>query len=147
MTTPLVQQGTLNRLRASVVFTDNSALNVTAPYLAKEAINMTPEGPVGRLEPTMTGGVTSPEPYQMMIVTMHILRSQSLSALYKQQIETSANVGDISIIPDASTLPNYNLSNCIIENVDAMTFDGTQPGFTVRIRGIYYINAALYAGG
>ena len=147
MSTTLVQQGTLNRLRASAVFADKSALNVTAPDLSKEGISLAFEGPTGRLEPTMTGGVTSPEPYQMATATMHILRTQSLSALYKAQIETNVNVGDLSIIPDASTLPNYDLSNCILESVNEMTFDGNQPGFTVRVRGIYYINAALYAGG
>ena len=37
---PLVDQGTLNRIRASVEFTDFPELNVTSSYLAKAGISM-----------------------------------------------------------------------------------------------------------
>ena len=40
MANPQVIQGTLNRLLANVVYADFPQLNVTAPYLAKEAISM-----------------------------------------------------------------------------------------------------------
>ena len=140
----LVDQGTLNRLRGSVVFANFPELNVTAPFLGKEAIGIAFEGPTGQILGTLTGGVTSPEPYQMATVTMHILRTQFLAESYKAQIEVSSNVGSVNVIPDADTLDNYQLENCIIENVEAMQFDGNQAGMVVRIRGIYYINAALY---
>ena len=140
----LVGQGTLNRLRGSVVFAFNPELNVTAPFLGKEAIGLAFEGPTGQIIGTLTGGVTSPEPYQMATVTMHILRTQFLAEIYKTVIEVSSNVGPVNVIPDTDTLGNYQLENCIIESVEPMQFDGNQAGMVVRIRGIYYINAALY---
>ena len=49
MAAPLIQQGTLNRLRGSVVYSTNATLNVTAPYLAREAISIAFEGDAGML--------------------------------------------------------------------------------------------------
>lgn len=140
----LVAQGTLNRLRGSVVFAQFPELNVTAPFLGKEAIGLSFEGPTGQIIGTLTGGVTSPEPYQMATVTMHILRTQFLADTYKTQIEVSSNVGSVNVIPDSDALSNYQIENAIIESVEPMQFDGNQAGMVVRIRGIYYINSALY---
>jgi hypothetical protein len=141
---PLINQGTLNRLRGSVVFASNATLNITAPYLSKEAISIAFDGDAGLLIPTLTGGVTSPEPYQMATVTIHLLKSQSLSNVYKKQIEANVNVGDVSVITDSAALGDYALSNCIIKGVRDITFDGVVPGFVVTIAGIYNINSNLW---
>lgn len=141
---PNVNQGTLNRLRASVVFGSNAVLNVTSSYLAREAITMGFDNDAGLLIPTMTGGVTSPEPYQMVTLTMHLLKSQGLSSTYKTQFETNVNVGDFTVIPDAATLANYNLVNGVLLGVTDMSFDGNNPGFIVRLKGIYQTNSALF---
>ena len=85
---PLIQQGTLNRLRGSVVYANDATLNVTAPYLAREAISIAFEGDAGMLIPTLTGGVTSPEPYQLATITIHLVKSQALANVYKSQIES-----------------------------------------------------------
>lgn len=144
MANPLVPQGTLNRLRASLVYASNPSLNVTAAYLAREAISVSFENDAGRLIGTLTGGVTSPEPYQMCTVTMHILKTQGLASTYKSQFEANTSVGDVTLIPDAATLPNYNLSNAVLMGVSEMTFDGGQPGFAVRLQAIYYVNSNLF---
>lgn len=144
MANPQVQQGTLNRLRASVVYAGFAALNITAAYLAREGISMAFDNDAGLLIGTMTGGVTSPEPYQMATVTIHMLKTQALSNAYKAQFETLVNVGDFQVIPDAATLDNYQLSNGILQGVQEMTLDGNQPGFVVRLKGIYFTNASLY---
>jgi hypothetical protein len=141
---PFINQGTLNRLRGSVVFASNQTLNVTAPYLAKEAISIAFDGDAGMLIPTLTGGVTSPEPYQMATVTIHLLKTQALSDAYKTQIEADVNIGDISVITDASTLSDYALTNCVIKGVRDITFDGTNPGFVVTIAGVYNVNSNLW---
>jgi len=140
-----VQQGTLNRLRGSVIYAEFAQLNVTASYLDKAAISLAFEGDAGELITTLTGGVTSPAPYQIANVTMHLLRSQSLANAYKVQFETDTTMGSVNIIPDADTLDNYQLENCILVRVEDQNFDGTQPGMIVRLRGIYYVNAALFA--
>ena len=140
----LIPQGPLNRLRGSVVFAENPALNVTAPFLDKEAISLAFEGPTAQLLGTLTGAVSSAEPYQIATVTMHLLRTQVLAEIYKTQIEVNSVIGSVNVIPDSDALDNYQLENCIIESVEAQQFNGQQPGMVVRLRGIYYINAALY---
>ncbi len=144
MATPLIQQGTLNRLRGSVVYSSNPTLNVTAPYLAKEAISIAFEGDAGLLIPTLTGGVTSPEPYQMATVTINLLKSQSLANVYKTQIETNVNIGDVAIISDSATLGDYDLTNCILKGVRDIQFDGNVAGFVITLTGIYNVNALLW---
>ena len=144
MASPLIPQGTLNRLRGSVVFGSNPTLNVTAPYLAKQAISIAFEGDAGLLIPTLTGGVTSPEPYQMATITINLLKSQALSNVYKAQIEANVNVGDIAVIADSASLSDYELTNCIIKGVRDITFDGDVAGFVVTITGIYNVNGNLW---
>lgn len=144
MGNPFVAQGTLNRLRGSVVYADFPELNVTAPYLAKEAISLGFEGDTAQLIGTLTGGVTSPEPYMFGTVTMHLLRSQSLSNAYKNQIEFDTVIGDVNIYTDSSTLGHFQLNNCVLQSIQEMAFDGSQAGLVVRLRGVYYINSAMY---
>jgi len=144
MASPLINQGTLNRLRGSVVYASNASLNVTAPYLAREAISIAFDGDAGMLIPTLTGGVTSPEPYQMANVTINLLKSQALADVYKTQIQTNTNVGDVSIIADSAALSDYQLTNCILKGVRDVTFDGNIPGFVVVLTGIYQVNGNLW---
>lgn len=141
---PLVSQGTLNRLRGSVVCTDNPNLNVTAAFLGKEGIGLALEGETTLMLPTMTGVATSPEPYQMCSVSVHLLKTQQLSDLYKQRMETDSRIGDITVRPDASTLSAYPLTNCAIESVAPLNFAGQDAGFVVTIKGTYAINNSLW---
>lgn len=144
MANPNIQQGTLNRLLASVVCTTNPQLSVISGFLAKEGISIAFEGDTSQLIQTMTGGVTSPEPYVFANVTIHLLRSQAIASLYKTQIETNTSIGAIVVIPDSVTLIPYQLQNCILQNVQEMTFDGNNAGFIVKIRGVYQINSSLF---
>ena len=144
-TSPFVQQGTLNRLRGSVVFASNQTLNVTAPYLAKEGISIAFEGDAGLLIPTLTVGVTSPEPYQVATVTINLVKSQALANIYKQQFEANVNVGDVSVIADSATLSDYEIQNCVLKGIRDITMDGNQAGFVVTLSGIYQVNSQLWA--
>jgi hypothetical protein len=139
-----IAQGTLNRLRGSVVYANNTALNITAPYLNRDAISISFDGDAGMLIPTLTGGVTSPEPYQMGNITINMVKSQALANYYKLQIETNVNVGDVSIIGDSATLGDYEFTNCILKGVRDIVFDGNQAGFVVTLTGIYLTNSALW---
>jgi|SRR6516164_6220437 hypothetical protein len=139
-----IQQSTLNRLKASVVFATLPQLGVTSPFLGKQGLSLTFEGDAGQLLPTMTGGVTSPEPYQFATVEMHLLKTQGLANAYKDQIESDVNVGTINVIGDAATMEEWQLQNCIIQSEAPGAFDGQNPEFVVRIRGVYYINRALW---
>ena len=145
MANQLVVQGTLNRLRGSVVYADYPELNVTAPYLAREAINLAFDGDTSQLLGTLTGAVTSPEPYTYGTVTMHLLRSQFLADLYKSQIETNTTLGSVTVIGDSDTLGDFQIENCVLMSIQELAFDGNQPGLVVRLRGVYNINALLFA--
>ncbi len=144
MPNPLVAQGTLNRLSASLSWPDFPELNVTPPFLAKEAIRLALEGQSVVMLPTMTGTVTSPEPYMMISVTAHLLKTNALGPLYKAKMEDLATLGDGVVRPDTSNMPPYDITNCAIESVRELDFSGADPGFVVTIRGYYIVNNALW---
>jgi hypothetical protein len=145
MPNPQIVQGTLNRLRGSVVYTDFPQLNVTAPYLAKEALSIAFEGDTSLLIGTLTGAVTSPEPYTFGTVTMHLLRTQALADAYKAQIELNTTMGDVSVYGDSATFSRFVLNNCVLMSLQEITFDGNQAGLIVRLRGVYNVNSSLWA--
>lgn len=139
-----VPQGSLNRLRASVNFANNQQLNVISANLGKAGIIARPISESSVLIPTMTGGVTSPEPYQIYEITIHLLRTQGLVSSYKAQIETLCDVGDLTVKSDSSVQPDYQIANCTITNGTNPSFGGTDPEFQVVLHGIYYTNQSLY---
>ena len=143
---PQIPQGTLNRLRGSVIVNDHPELNVTAPFLSKEGISISFEGETTVSLPTLVGTVQSPEPYQMATITINMLKTQNLANLYKNRVESNAQLGNVLVTTDASTLGNYQITNCAITNVRDLGFNGESPVFAVSIRGFYAINASVWAG-
>ena len=141
---PMIPQGTLNRLRGSVNFVSNSQLNVTAPYLGKAGITLTLEGESTLMIPTMSGVVTSPEPYMMVSATINLLKTQNLAAVFKAQMENTTLIGDFVVTPDASTLPTYYVINAAIESVKEMGLNGEDAGFVITLKGYYLVNNALW---
>ena len=145
MANPQIQQGTLNRLLASVVYADFTQLNVTSGYLAREAISLSFDGDTSLLIGTLTGAVTSPEPYIFGTVTMHLLRTQALGEAYSEQIRTNTTLGSVTVYPDTQVLQPFQLNNCFLMSIQETAFDGTQAGLVVRLRGVYNINSTLFA--
>jgi hypothetical protein len=142
---PNIPQGTLNRLVASVVVQNFASLTVTPSFLNKEGIRLAFDGEATKFLPTMVGAVTSLEPYQMVTVTIHLLKTQILSNLYEQQRQTLSTIGDITVRPDVSTgLQPYDFTNCAIESVREMSFSGDDAGYAVTIRGYQLINNAAW---
>lgn len=144
MANPLVQQGTLNRLRSSVLWNDFPFLNVTSSFLGTEGISLTLEGRASTNIPTMTGLVTSPEPFQLVTLVMHLLKTQPLAELYKIQQETTVLLGNGVIRPDSKALSPYFLYNCSIINAGDLNFNGQNAGYGVTIEGYWVINANLW---
>lgn len=141
---PLVDQGTLNRIRGSVVIPNFPSLNVTAPFLGKAGISVALQGESTLFVPTMTGAVTSPEPYMIAQVTIHLLKTQRLSSLYKQRMELDARLGSLQVIPDSSAFPNYDFFNCAIASVREMSMAGDNAGYVVSVHGYYNTNSSLW---
>ena len=146
MARPNITQGTINRLVTSILFAGNPALNITPPFLAPEAIDWAPEGNLTTNLPSMTGHVTSPEPYVMARMTCHLLRSQGFADAWKQQMETSTLLGDATVRPDVNgnILSPYLCNNVAIIGHDRMGFSGRDASFVVVLQGNWQINSNLW---
>lgn len=144
MANPLIPQGTLNRARGSIIFASFPQLNITAPFLGPEGINMTPEGPIVENIGTLTGTVTSPALYQMMSVEVQLLKTQSFSDLFKKQLEQLALLGNFTVRPDAPTLSNYLIYNSSIIQASAGRLNGTTVPFMITLQGFYPVNNQIF---
>jgi len=141
---PQVNQGSLNRVKGSVSVVAHPELNITAPFLVKEGLSLSWDGETTTFIPTMTGVVVSPEPYQMVTLTIGILKTTTLGVAYKARIEQDATIGDCVINPDSSNFPKFTIQNAAIEGIEACTFNGTDPGFRIRIKGTWNVNNVLW---
>jgi hypothetical protein len=143
---PLIEQGTLARVRASVTWTNFPGLNVTAPYLGKDGINFRLEGQASTQHGTMTGIVQSPEPYLMVSVTIALLKTQALAESYKTQWELNSVLGSGAVWPDVQYggISSFQLQNMAIQNVGDLIFNGTTPIYGVTCTGFYILNSALW---
>jgi hypothetical protein len=147
MATQITPQGTLNKLAASIVWTNYPALTIISSYLLPEGIDMTPEGNATTIFPTLTGTVTSPEPYLMVRFMAHLIKSQPLSNTFKLQMEQSTLLGDCTIWPDVPVgegLGPYQIGNTAITSVDRLSFAGRDAGWVISFTGYYQINSALW---
>lgn len=143
---PLIDQGVLNRIKGSVTWTNFPGLNVTAPYLDREGINLRKDGPVTTQHPTMTGTTQSPEPYVPVSLTIALLKTQALSDAYKSQAEDSSILGPCTVYPDVSTgLTPYQLYNMAIQAIGDLVFNGTTPLYGVTCSGYWVTNNALFS--
>lgn len=145
---PLVPQGVLNRARGSVVWAANPGLNVTAPFLGEVGISMTLGGSPTNAIRTMTGAVLSPELVQIASVRIGLLKTQALAGVYKNQIEVNSALADnITLYTDApgGGIDLYNLVNCGLGELEALTFNGTDAGWVINVAGFYIINNSLFS--
>lgn len=144
MANPLVPQGFLNRVRGAISVTDTPALNVSAPYLAKDGISLRPDGPATDIIPTMTGTVGSQAPYQQITLTVHLLKTQGLGESYRQRYLTDTSLGELVVTPDATTFGNITLLNCYLVNFNELAFSGMDPAFVVTISGYMVTNDNMW---
>lgn len=143
---PQVSQGLLNRVLTNVVVTQFPQLSVTAPYMSKSLAQLTFDAPAVDQIATATGIVNSPAPYVMGQLVVNVMRSQSVAALYYAQWQSNAVIGSVTAYPDSTELGPFTLQNCSILDVDPGAFDGQDPTTKVTIKGVYYVNASLWAG-
>lgn len=145
MPNPLIPQGTLNRVKGSVTWESFPSLQVTAPFLGKGGIRFALEGESTTMIPTMTGVVTSPEPYMMWSLTISLLKPQALANAYKVQMELDALIGNGTVRPDVVTgIGPFSLYNAAIQSVRELEFDGTSADYVVTLKGYYNTNSAMF---
>ena len=143
-THPLIAQGTLNRVRTSVVVPGSTNLNVTASYMGKQMARLAFEGNFADLIGTATGAVESDEPYVFATLTISLLRTQSLSSAWLEQAQTGSGIGDVTSYSDSKVFDAVTLSGAVIQNIDPGAFDGTDPVVRVTLRGVFYVNSNLW---
>lgn len=144
MPNPLVAQGSLNRIRGSITIPSFPELNVTAPFLGKEGIRITFQGAATVYYDTMTGAVTSPEPFQRVDVIVNLLKTQGLANLYMAQMQLNSALGDVTIRSDSSALAVYQIVNSSIMTVPSLDFSGDNPLFAVTLGGYWLTNSSLF---
>lgn len=144
MAFPNTPQGTLNRLRGSLSFSDIQALNVIVSNLGSEGISVSFGGGATTRIDTMTGQVTSPDPWVPVKLTVNLVRTQALANAYKTQQELNSLLGDVTFRTDSATLGTYQFSNTSIGRVGDMRVNGRDAGYALEIDGTYNINSSLY---
>jgi len=144
MANPLIPQGVLNRLSGSVTWTNFPSLNVTSPFLMPNGITLAFQGVTTEVIKTMTGIVPSPEPYQMVNITMNLLKTQALANLYEQQRQSNAILGPCTVRGDASPLQPYQFLGGFIENVAGLDFSGTTAIYPVSCVAYLPINSSAF---
>lgn len=150
MSDPRIPQGFLNRLNASVYFTDAPLLNVGPSFLGKAGISLRFGSKATTSIPTMAGRVQSPEPYLEATLTLDLIRTQALANSWKQRLESNTVLGDCVAYPDVSTgspgIGVYNLLNCAIEDPPEQPFNGMDASFRITVSAYYDINSQLWGG-
>ena len=119
--------GVLNRLRASVVFSDFPSLNVTSNFLTTEGIRLALEGNATDLLPAMVSLVSSPAPYMAASITMSIVRSSTLANLFKLQLlRVTTLMGVATVWPDTPVIPVFAINNVALESIREMAMAGME---------------------
>lgn len=142
---PQIPQGTINLVRANVQIVSYSNLNVTAPFLGAGGLTISWNGPATTFINTLTGRVTSPEPFQPVTVGMHLVKSQGLAAQWEKQRVNLTMIGNILVFTDSAALPSYAFTNCAIENIGEITANGKNAEYMVTLGGTYVVNNNLFS--
>jgi len=144
-TNPILIPGNLNRVRASIIVPNNTTYNIPAQYLAKEGIAIAAQTAVNTQFQGMTTIVNSNEPYQLVQLTISLVKTLALAESYKELIENNPNLDQITVVPDTNVLSEFTLYNCAIMNWNGQSFAGTQADYTFMIQGAYYISNNLWS--
>lgn len=144
MANPNLIPGNLNRVRASVIVPGNETLNIPAQFQAKEGIIVSPQSAVVTQMQGMTTIVNSEEPYQLVQITVAVIKSLAISAQYLSAIQNSPILGNITVVPDTTAMPKFNLINAAILNWNQVSMAGLQPDFTLVIQGQYNTSNDLW---
>ena len=136
--------GVLNRLRASITFSNFPQLNVTSSFLTTEGIRLALEGNAADLLPAMVSLVSSPAPYLSASMTISLVRSSSLAQLFKLQLENTTLLGLATVFPDTDVLTPFIINNVALESVREMAMAGMEAAMVATCRGYYNVNTGFF---
>ena len=142
---PQIDQGSLNRILAHLTVTSFPNLNVTSSYMGKDQLTLTfDEDSIAYIK-TATGVVNSPEPYVLAKVEFSLLRSQSLSNTWIQQLQSQCVLGSIGIFPDSTVMDSFQLTDTSIMRITPGPFNGSDPGVKITLQGTFQVNSSMWA--
>lgn|SRR5690348_11865764 len=144
MPNPNISPGTINLLNTSITIPDFPALNITPSFLGKQMVRLSLEGEVTKHLPVAVSVVPSPQIYLVGMVTINLIKSQGLAALYKNQMDTNSILNDITVRSDSTVLPAFDMDQVAIADWREMSFNGEEPDIFVTLRGRYPINSSLW---
>jgi hypothetical protein len=144
-TNPNVTQGTLNRAKISVSFSDNSEFNISVSNLSPAGVSISPSTPSATLIGTMVGAVASLNPYQLVDITIHLLRTQSLAKKFESRKKSNCSFGTMVMRGDSTSMQPWTYSNGTLVNVDAMNFTGNEVECILRFQAVYNINSDIWS--
>ena len=141
----LVQQGSLNRLRAHAVFSQFPSLNVTADYLGPEGIDLEFQSEATDFPPTMTGLVPSPAPYVTTNVRLQLLRTQGLAGAWQNQSYQTTVLGNATLHTDVSIqgVSQLRFRDVGIRRLPPFRMNGRDPYYVIELFGALIINGNL----
>ncbi len=104
-TNPMVPQGNLNRVRASVIIPNYVTLNINSSHMSTRLVTVTFEEDFTEQPMTATGVVNAPNPYVMAQASVSILRTQALAYAWLSQAQTTTAIGRVVVHSDTSAFP------------------------------------------
>ena len=145
MANTFVAQGTLNRIRCSIVFANFPGLQITASYMGKSMASVTFNDNFVDQIKTATGTVISPEPYVMTSVAVNLLRTTPLGAAWLAQLKDTGSLGPATIYSDTNAFPDIDLVNVTVSGFNPAAYDGTDPAIHLGLQGVFYVNNSLWS--
>jgi hypothetical protein len=134
-------QGTINKARGSFTFEDLPGLNITAPFLHKDApIRLTRNGDVVTTIETLMGRVGDPQPYQTVTVSVTLNRAMSLANAWESQIQDSGMIGNGTLKSDCTQFQNMKLVNITIKNAGDINIGNGDVAYRIDFEATYEIN-------
>jgi len=139
-----IPQGKINRLRGSISFPDFPIINITPAYLGSEMIKVIYTGETTTIINSATGIITSPEPYILVEIQAHVLRTNGLADLIFNQLQTSSTVNNAIVRSDSSTSQDVTIFNTSITNLGEVVQDGKNAAQMIHFKGYLPINNSLF---
>jgi hypothetical protein len=141
---PQVPQGVINLGRVNLQIPNIPGLNVTAPFMGSGGMSFSRNGPATTFIPNLTGRTRSPEPFQPVTITVHIVKAQALAAAWEAQLQLSSLIGPITVYTDARALPSYSFVEGGIDNVGEIVSNGKSVEYMLTIGATYIINNNMW---
>jgi len=144
MANPLIQQGSLNKVRAQVVVPGFSNLTIISSYMGTDGLTAETEDFCDQIG-TATGTVPSPNPYAFASITIHILKTNGMVTRWWNQKDTNSQIGKITIHSDTDAFDSFDVQECVIKSLSPGKLNGTDATSILTLRGVLYINNDMWS--